>query len=64
MAERNRAAIDVDLVAVELEVADEFLGDDRKGLVDLEQVDIVNREAGFGQHLAGGRHRRIQHQRR
>ena len=62
MAERDRAAIDVDLCTVELEVADEFFGDDRKRLVDLEQVDIVEREACLGQHLAGGRHRRVQHQ--
>jgi len=30
--------VDVDLVAVELQVADELLGDDGEGLVDLEQV--------------------------
>ena len=64
MAERDRAAIDVDLVAVELEVADEFLRDDREGLVDLEQVDVVEREPGLGQHLARRRHRRVEHQRR
>src|SRR5882672_6405026 len=40
MAERDRAAIDVDLVAVELEIPDELFGDNRKGLVDLEQIDI------------------------
>src|SRR3954463_8193266 len=38
VAERDRAAVDVDLVTVELEVANEFLGDDGEGLVDLEQV--------------------------
>ncbi len=48
MAERDRAAIDIDLVAVELEVADEILSDDRERLVDLEQIDIVEREAGLG----------------
>ena len=42
VAERHRAAVDVDLVAVELEVADELLGDDGEGLVDLEQVDVVD----------------------
>src|SRR5829696_10055083 len=47
MAERDRAAINVDLLAVELEVADELFGDDRKRLVDLEQIDIVEREAGL-----------------
>jgi len=39
MAQRDRAAIDVDLLAVELEVADELFGDDRKRLVDLEQIE-------------------------
>ena len=64
MTERDRATIDVDLVAIELEIADEFFGDHRKGLVDLEQIDIVERQAGLRQHLARGRHRRVQHQRR
>jgi hypothetical protein len=45
------------------EVADELLGDDGEGLVDLPQVDVVEREAGLGQHLAGRRHRRVEHQR-
>ena len=62
MAERDRPAVDVDLVAVELEVAHELLGDHREGLVDLEEVDVVERHAGLGQHLARGRHRRVQHQ--
>ena len=52
MAEGDRAAIDVDLVAVKLEIPDEFLGNDRKGLVDLEQIDIVERKARLGQYLA------------
>ena len=41
MAEGDRAAIDVDLRAVKLEIPDELFRDDRKSLVDLEQVDIV-----------------------
>ena len=53
VAERHGAAVDVDLLAVELEVADELLGHDREGLVDLEQVDVVQRQAGLGQHLRG-----------
>src|SRR6059036_3352657 len=54
----DRAAVDVDLVAIELEVPDEFFGDHRKRLIDLEQIDIVERETGFRQHLARRRHRR------
>src|SRR4051794_35576892 len=42
MAECDRAAIDVDLVAVEFEVADEFFRDHGEGLVDLEQVDVIH----------------------
>jgi hypothetical protein len=45
MTERNRAAIDVDLIAVELEIPDEFFGDDSESLVDLEQIDVVERKA-------------------
>src|SRR5829696_3020342 len=49
VAERDRAAIDVDLLTVELEIPDELFGDDRKRLVDLEQADIVDRETCLGQ---------------
>ena len=62
MTERDRTAIDVDLVAIELEIADVFLGHDREGLVDLEQVDVVDAEACPRQHLARRRHRSVQHQ--
>ncbi len=62
MAECDRAAIDVDLGAVELEVADVLFRHHRKGLVDLEQVDVVDGEPRLRQHLARGRHRRVQHQ--
>ena len=64
MTERDRSAVDIDLVAVEVEIPDELLGHHRECLVDLEQIDVVEREPGLGQHLARGRHRRVQHQRR
>jgi hypothetical protein len=41
-----------------------FSAHHRKGLVDFEQIDIVQREPGLGQHLARRRDGRIQHQRR
>ena len=62
MAQRHRAAVHVDLVAVELEVADELLGHHREGLVDLEQVDIVEGQAGLFQNLARRRDRGVEHQ--
>src|SRR4051794_3020600 len=52
MAERDRAAIDVDPGAVELEVADVFFRNHGKGLVDLEQVDVVDGQPRLRQHLA------------
>ncbi len=62
MAERHGAAIHIDLVAVDLQIADEFFRDDGKRLVDFDQVDIVQRQPRFLQHLARGGNRRIQHQ--
>ncbi len=62
MAERHGAAIDVHLVAVELQIADELFGHHGEGLVDLEEVDVVRRKAGAGEHAARRRHRRVQHQ--
>ena len=58
VAEGDRAAVDVDLVAIEPEIPDVFFGDHRESLVDLEQIDIVERETGLGQHLARRGHRR------
>ena len=55
-------SVDVDLVAVAVEVALEFLGNDGERLVDLEEVDVVEGHAGSLQHLPGGGHRGVQHQ--
>ncbi len=64
VAQRHRPAVHVHLLAVELQIADEFLGDDGESLVDLPQVDVVFGQAGLGQHLARRRHRGVEHQRR
>ncbi len=40
MAEGNRAAIHIYLVAIELQVANEFFSDHRKSFVDFPQIDI------------------------
>src|SRR3954468_17496647 len=63
MAECDRAAIDVDPRAVELEVADVFFRNHGKGLVDLEQVDVVDGQLRLRQHLARRRHRGVKYQR-
>ena len=43
MAERAGAAVHVDLVVRQAEVAHRRHGDDGEGLVDLEEVDVVRR---------------------
>ena len=64
VAQRHRAAIDVDLLAVKVEVADELFSHHREGFVDLEEVDVFLLETGLFQHLLGSRHRCVEHQRR
>ena len=63
MAQRHRAAVHVHLVAVEVQVALKLLGDDREGLVHLEEVDVGERHPGAREHLLRGRNRRVEHQR-
>ncbi len=41
MAERAGAAVDIDLVMRQIEIAHRRHGDDREGLVDLEQIDLA-----------------------
>ena len=64
MAERDRAAVDVDLVAIEAQLllAREVLR--REGLVDLDQVEIVERQLRALERLADRRRRAHAHQRR
>ena len=64
MAQRHCAAIDVDAFAVNVEVANELLSDDRESLIDFKQVNIGNRQTGFFENLFGGRNRCIEHQSR
>src|SRR3954447_24037137 len=52
VAHRDGAAVDVDLLVVQVEVAHEAHGDRGERLVDLEQVDVVDGQAGLGQRLA------------
>ena len=51
-AEGDRAAVDVDLFVRHAHFAHELHGHGCKGLVDLEQVDVVDREPRQGQRLA------------
>ena len=64
MTHRDRAAVDVDLVVRHAHLAHEPQHHRGERLVDLDQVDVVDRHAGPGQRLAGGRRRAGQHDRR
>ena len=46
MAERDGAAVEIDLVRVEAELAQDGQRLGREGLVELDQVDVVEGEAG------------------
>src|SRR5690606_11589699 len=64
VAQSHRTAIDVDFVAIEIEIANVFFRDHRERFVDFEQVDIVDGEPGLSQYFARGGNRSVQHQRR
>src|SRR5690606_33707367 len=55
MAHGNGAAIDVDLLLRDPQVLHELEDHGGEGLVDLEQVDVLDTQAGLGQRLAGSR---------
>ena len=57
MAHGDGAAIDVDLLLGHAQVLHELEHHGGEGLVDLEQVDVADFQAGLGQGLAGGRRR-------
>jgi len=61
MSERNRSAIDIDLVAVETEFS--FAGEvlHGKGFIDLKEIDVVHRQAGIAQSKRDGRYRTNPH---
>ena len=64
MTECHRPAIDIHLVAVEFQIADEFLGHNGKGFVDFPKINIVRCQPGPFQNLLRRRDRRVQHERR
>src|SRR4051794_26302189 len=64
MAHGDRAAVDVDLLHVEPHVAHEAQDDRGEGLVDLDEVELLDADARLGQRLARGRGRAGQHDRR
>ena len=64
VAHGDRAAVDVDLLHVEAHVLDEAQHDRRERLVDLDQVEVVDREPGLGQRLLGGGRGAGEHDRR
>src|ERR1700759_4671856 len=51
MAQRDRPAVDVDLVLVDAEHPDRVERDRGEGLVDLPQVDVLSAQAGLLQRL-------------
>ena len=51
MAHRDRAAVDVDLLVRHAELLHEAHRHRGERLVDLEQVDVVDRQAGLGERL-------------
>ena len=57
MAERDRAAVDVQPVGIDRQLlqAGEHLRGER--LVQLDEIDLIERQAGQLQHLADRRHR-------
>src|SRR4051812_50213402 len=56
MTHRDRAADDVGALVREAQVLHELHRHGGERLVDLQQVDVVDRHAGLGEHLvAGGR---------
>src|SRR2546428_4352700 len=59
MAQRDRAAVHVDRRGVEPEGLDRREGDGGERLVDLPQVDVVDREARFLEDEAGARPRSL-----
>ena len=54
MAQRDRAAIGVDLLQVDVQLLGPCQHHRGEGLVDLDNVDIVHRQAGLGERVLGG----------
>src|SRR6266699_3555052 len=61
MAERDRAAIDVDDVLADLQIAHRLDRDRRERLVDFDQIQVRDRQPGFAERvLDGARRLRLQ----
>src|SRR5205085_8897256 len=58
VAERDRAAVDVDAVLLDAQLADRLQGHRRERLVDLPQVDVARLQARLVQRALGGARRR------
>src|SRR5215212_10146908 len=61
VAHGDRAAVDVELLVGNVQVLLELQHHRRERLIQLEQVDVVDRQPGAVEHLAGGRRRAGQH---
>ena len=61
MAERDRAAVDVDLGGIDPKLAHHGDGLRGEGFVQLEQIDVFHLQTGAIQHLADRRHRSHPH---
>src|SRR4051812_27943559 len=64
MTHGDGTAVDVELLVGDVQVLLELEHYGREGLVELEQVDVVDGEAGAIEHLARGRGRAGQHDHR
>src|ERR1700710_2913013 len=64
MAHGDGTAVDVELLVGDVQVLLELEHYGREGFVELEQVDVVNRETGAVEHLERGRGRAGQHDHR
>src|ERR1700761_626322 len=61
VSHRDGAAVDVELLVRDVQVLLELQHDGGEGLVQLEQVDVVDRQARSVQHFLGGRGRAGEH---
>ena len=64
MAERDRPAVHIDPIVIGTDLALPRQHDRRERLVDLDEINVVDRQPGTGEHLLGGRDRRREHQSR
>src|SRR5271170_5098480 len=63
MPHGDGAPVDVDLLQIEIEVLDKAQHDGGERLVDLDQVEVLDGQAGLPERLAAGRGRTGEHDR-